>query len=80
MKARLTCKSSVLRFEALHYSIFTLDLLGLFVAQSVFSGFEPLAKTFDSSGIFLSLFAGCLAGFELGLQRVGTFFGTAERI
>jgi hypothetical protein len=55
-------------------------LLGLLVAQSVLNGFEPLAKTFDSSGIFLSLFASCLAGFELGLQLVGTFFGTAECI
>jgi hypothetical protein len=80
MKERLTRTSSVLCFEALHYNIFALDLLGLFVAQSVLSGFEPLAKTFDISNIFFSLFASCLTGFELGLQRVGTFFGTTECI
>jgi hypothetical protein len=80
MKARLTKKSSVLRLKALHYSIFALDLLGLFVTQSVLSGFEPLAKTFDSRCIFLSLLASCLAGFELGLQLGGTFIGTAECI
>jgi hypothetical protein len=80
MKARLTKKSSVMRFEALHYSIFVLDLLGLFVTQSILSGFEPLAKTFGSSGFFFSLFAGLLAGFELGLQLIGMFFGTAECI
>jgi hypothetical protein len=65
MKAWITKKSSVLRFEVLHYSVFALDLLDLFVAQSVLRGFEPLMKTFDSSGIFFSLFASCLAGFEL---------------
>jgi hypothetical protein len=46
-------------------------LLSLFVAQGIFSDFEPPPKTFDSSTIFLSLFSGCLAGFELVLQRFG---------
>jgi hypothetical protein len=80
MKVRLTQESSVLRFEALHYSIFTLNLLGLFVTQSIFSIFEPLAKIFDNSGIFFSLLAGFFAGFEFHFQLVDTFFSTAECI
>jgi hypothetical protein len=40
MKARLTQKSSVLRLKALHYSIFVLDLLGLFVTQSILNALQ----------------------------------------
>jgi hypothetical protein len=69
-----------LRFEARHNVLFALDLLGLFVAQSIFSGLKPLAKTFDSGGILFSFFASCLPGFEFGFQVIGAFFGTAKCI
>jgi hypothetical protein len=69
-----------LHFKACYNVIFTLDLLGLFVAQSIFSGLKPLAKIFDSSDVFFSFFVSCLAGFELGLQIIGAFLGTVKRI
>jgi hypothetical protein len=77
-KAILTQKSLGLRFEARHNVSFPLDLLGLFVAQSIICDLNPLAKIFDISSVFLSFFTSCLAGFELGLQIVGAFLGTAK--
>jgi hypothetical protein len=67
-----------LRLEARDYVILAIDLLGILVAQSIFSGLKSLAKIFDISGILLSHLASFLAGFELSLQIISAFLGTTQ--
>jgi hypothetical protein len=55
-------------------------LLGLPIAQGVFSGLESLAETFKGSSFFLGFLASSFAVFKFSLQRFGMFFGTIERL
>jgi hypothetical protein len=57
-----------------------LNSLGFFIAQGIFRGLKSSAKIFDTSGVFLSLFASPLAGLQLFLQVTGTFFGKMQRL
>jgi hypothetical protein len=61
--------------EALDDIILALNLLDLFVTQSIFGGLKPLAKIFDTGGVLLSFLSHLLAGFELSFQVIGAFFG-----
>jgi hypothetical protein len=65
-----------LRLEARVYIILALDLLGLLVAQSVFSGLKSSAQILDTGSIILSPLASFFTGFELGLQIIGAFLST----
>jgi hypothetical protein len=67
-------------FEARHYIILALDLLGFLVAQSTLGGLKPLAKIFDIGIILFSLLASFLAGFDLSLQVISAFLGTTQRL
>jgi hypothetical protein len=65
-----------LRLEARDYIITALDELDLSVAQGIFSGLNSSAKIFETSSVFLGLFASFFASFELLLQIV--FFGKTQ--
>jgi hypothetical protein len=50
------------------------------LAQGIFGGVKSFSKIFDTSIIFLSLFASFLAGLKLLLQVVGALLSKMQRL
>jgi hypothetical protein len=49
-------------------------------AQGIFGGEKSFSKIFDTSSIFLTLFASFLIVFKLLLQIVGALLGKMQRL